>query len=428
MWFPYHFPENIIRQPPVPHRRRSTTNEKAAEEERNTDHRPPTANEKAEEERNKEQQVGYCLRSGQRRKSLIMNMESSSSSLPDDAWFEILAHLPARDIYDLARLVCWKWYRMIYTHTFIYSNLQYTPYGLIFVSPDNMTFSVTMQQGRIETSKLSDTFIPTLWNTCNGLTVTRAPKSSKIYYIANPITEQVFALPPTPVLPSVDWFCGIGYASVSMEYKVVVTGLSSNGPWGIITPGVDGSWRVVSTDHFGLLPWIVVHPLITEGFMHWTFGGKGSGRKIGNQVLSLDLETEIVTKSCVPLDYDGECDHWNYLSTGRYLTLLITRGDCLWQVWEMKSGNGGGQWRKLDGVVIDLGTQMFEQYGFKLVPVGWLKYLELLVLRVSHSPIRVYNFLYNFLTKEIIPLELPFVCMNVNPVVHKNSLVWLAGC
>ncbi|KAL3643124.1 hypothetical protein CASFOL_013939 [Castilleja foliolosa] len=408
MSFPYPFPENILRQPPIPRRR-------------------CTANEQAEEERNQGQQIVNCLRRFKRRKSLIMNMESSLSSLPDDVWFEILSHLPANDIYDLARLVCWNWYRMIYTHTFIYANLQYTPYGLLFICRESpgrklTPLLVTMQQGRIEMSKFSDAFSPLWWSTCNGLILSglSGARGCRTYCIANPITNQVFALPPVPAPSIICWLCGIGYAPVSMEYKVVIRTPGSKSPWGIITPGVDSSWRVVDTDHCGLLPGMVQRPpLITEGYMHWTFHGKDR-----NQVLSLDVETEIVTKSCVPLNYDREYDHWNYLSTGRYLTLLITYGNCLWQVWEMKSG----EWRKLEGVVVDLGTQMFEQ--FKLFPVGWLKYLEVLVLRVvSLSTRRVQNFLYSLVTKETTLLEFPDLqCEDINPVVHKNSLVWLAGC
>ncbi|KAL3619907.1 hypothetical protein CASFOL_034819 [Castilleja foliolosa] len=418
MGFPYSFPEKILRQPPLPHRR-STANEKAAEE-----------------ERIKGQQMGYCLRRCKRRKSLIMNMESSLSFLPDELWFQILAYLPAEDIYDLSRLVCWKWYRMIYNHTFIHTNLQNTPYGLLFScsnleSPKTFAYLLTLKQGRIETSKLSDAFAPKCWNTCNGLLVACSLKNyrSIMFYIANPITGQVFSLPPTPARPCLTWLCSIGYTSVSMEYKVVVTSPTYTSQWVIITPGVDSSWRVIRKDHISLPRIMMCNPLITEGFMHWTFGGIRDGRKFGNQVLSLDVETEILTKSCVPLNYDGEYDHWNYLSTGRYLTLLITYGECLWQVWEMKSENGGGEWRKLDGVIIDLGTQMFQQFGFELVPVGWLKYLEVLVLRaISRAPYQVHNFLYNLLTKETNLLELPIQCEPSNPVVHKNSLVWLAGC
>ncbi|KAL3638980.1 hypothetical protein CASFOL_016887 [Castilleja foliolosa] len=349
MNFPYHFPINIIRHPP----RRSTANQKAAE-------KVITG-----------QQTGdYCLRMCKKRKCSIMSMDSSSSSLPDDMWFQILAQLPAKDIYDLARLVCWNWYRIIYTHTFIYTNLQYTPYGLLFKCKD-MPIFVTMKQGRIETSMFNAPFSPSLWATSNGLMVTREPRTMTIYYIANPLTKQVFVLPPTIGPTSASWLCGIGYAPVLMEYKVVVTNMMSNGPWGIITPGVDTSWRPIQTDHLGFLRWISRPPLITEGFMHWTFDGSCSEKKIGNQVLTLDLETEIVTKSCVPLSYDEDFDHWKYLSTGKCITVLITLGKCLWEVWEMKSG----EWRKLEGVVIDLGTQMFEQYGFELVPIGWLKYL-----------------------------------------------------
>ncbi|KAL3636774.1 hypothetical protein CASFOL_019073 [Castilleja foliolosa] len=387
-----------------------------------------------EPESNKGQQIGYHLT----RKSLITNTSSSLSSLlPDDLWFDILAHLPAQDIYDLARLVCWKWYRTIYTHTFIYANLQYTPYGLLFRCCDRErgrcpAYLLTLkQQGRIETYKLSDAFLPRCWNTCNGLVVSWSFKKygTIVYYIGNPITNQVFALPQTPAMTCArSLFVSIGYASVSMEYKVVVTSMIYTWEWIIITPGVDSSWRVIRNGHLDLPMIVTSNPLITEGFMHWTFGDVRGGSKLGNQVLSLDMETEVLTISCVPLDYDGEYDHWSYLSTGLYLTLLITYGDCLWHVWEMKSG----EWRKVEGVIIDLGTQMFEQYGFKLVPVGWLKYLEVLVLRalVYVFPYlqQVHNFLYNLLTKETNRLELPVQCDPSNPVVHKNSLVWLAGC
>ncbi|KAL3638168.1 hypothetical protein CASFOL_018038 [Castilleja foliolosa] len=304
MSFPHPFPENS---------RRSLT---AAA--------PPIKKEEEEEEEVKGQQIDYCLRRSKRKKSSITNIESfSSSSLPDDVWFEILAHLPAKDIYDLSRLVCWKWYRMIYTHTFIYANLQHTPYRLLFIcweSPGQKLkpLLVTMQQGRIEISKFSDAFSLMWWNTCNGLILSglSMARGCRSYCIANPITNQVFVLPQIPAQTIIYWLCGIDYAPVSMEYKVVIITLASKSPY----VGYNNSWRVVGTDHLGLLPWMVqLPPLNTEGFMHWTFGGK-----VGNQLLSLDVETEIVTKSCVPLDYDRDYDHWNYLSTGRYLTLLVT--------------------------------------------------------------------------------------------------------
>ncbi|KAL3629273.1 hypothetical protein CASFOL_026495 [Castilleja foliolosa] len=53
-------------------------------------------------------------------------------SLPDEVLFEVLVRLSAQDIYDLARLVCSKWYHMIHTRAFIYAHLQRSTYGLLF--------------------------------------------------------------------------------------------------------------------------------------------------------------------------------------------------------------------------------------------------------------------------------------------------------
>ncbi|GFP90749.1 hypothetical protein PHJA_001218800 [Phtheirospermum japonicum] len=255
-------------------------------------------------------------------------------------------------------------------------------------------------------------------------------QNRRLLYIINPLTRQVFVLPPTSVGIQIPKLCGIGYAAASMEYKVVLTlsCFKDSSVWGILTVGVDSSWRIVRTDHLPRSALRLCPPLTTEGFMHWAVGGDRGERKIGNQVLTLDVETEIVTVSCVPFNYGGY-DHWTYLSTGRCLTLLITCGKFLWEVWEMKLGNKGGEWRKMDGVIIDLGARMFEQFGFKLVPDGWLKYLEVLVLRhYCPSLNRLSIFAYNLLTKEISPIGLPNVCTRCRPAVNKNSLVWLAGC
>ncbi|GFP95899.1 hypothetical protein PHJA_001734100 [Phtheirospermum japonicum] len=71
--------------------------------------------------------------------------------------FEILVHLRAQDIYDVTRLICRKWYNMIYTHNFIQAHLQHAPHGLLFHSCDVDSLYVTMQQGRVEIFK-STTF------------------------------------------------------------------------------------------------------------------------------------------------------------------------------------------------------------------------------------------------------------------------------
>lgn len=60
-----------------------------------------------------------------------------------------------------------------------------------------------------------------------------------------------------------------------------------------------------------------------------------------------------------------------------------------------------------------------------MVPVGWLKYLEVLVLGVSSG--RRFVFIYNLLAQEMETMELPTLRCNYSIVKHKNSLVWLGG-
>lgn len=121
-------------------------------------------------------------------------------------------------------------------------------------------------------------------------------------------------------------------------------------------------------------------PLSTEGFIHWSY--KHSGR---DEVLSLNVETEIITCSHVPLPQSYNAKR--YLSTGKNLSLLVAHGNSLWDVWEMEPGTG--EWRE---VRHDIKFES-ETENEVLLPLGWVKYPEVLAM---HSMEKVYTcFCYN---------------------------------
>lgn len=103
---------------------------------------------------------------------------------------------------------------------------------------------------------------------------------------------------------------------------------------GILTVGVDSSWRCVPNEHLSprVIDLLLKKPLITEGFMHWPSGG--------NDVVSLNVETEAIAVTPLPHlprdYYQGKGCRIEYLSTGRLLSMLISCAELSWDVWEMK--------------------------------------------------------------------------------------------
>ncbi|KAL3629258.1 hypothetical protein CASFOL_026480 [Castilleja foliolosa] len=119
-----------------------------------------------------------------------------------------------------------------------------------------------------------------------------------------------------------------------MEYKAVVLVCPGEGKKRIcciLTIGVDNSWRTVDSECELLQTTEFVHdPLITEGFVHWYI-------RDTNEVLTLNVETEIITETSVPIPRVVYGNRHNILlSTGRYLSLLRPCGEYCWEVWEMK--------------------------------------------------------------------------------------------
>ncbi|KAL6539109.1 hypothetical protein OROGR_011758 [Orobanche gracilis] len=285
-------------------------------------------------------------------------------SLPDELLSDILTRLPADYIHDVARLVCLRWYHIVHSPDFVRTQIQHSTHGLMlsceWANGGFRPVLVTATQGgQIETVRDCD-------------------YSDDSLYVMNPATKQHLVLPPCsrhfPWLSS----CSIAYTVASMEYKVVLPlkNEGKSGDWflAILTVGVDESWRDVPVKHMSLsyVSLLSKSGIITEGYIHWVMPEFW-------WVLTLDVETETFTTSTAPLPRKhsrGSC----YMSTGKFLSLLVPRRDLSWEVWGM--GSRDGEWSKVLPD-IDLGaheSRLRERFGIgedkALRPVGWVKYPE----------------------------------------------------
>ncbi|KAH6769571.1 hypothetical protein C2S52_014374 [Perilla frutescens var. hirtella] len=353
-------------------------------------------------------------------------------SLPDELLFHILVRLPADHLYDRARFVCRKWYHIIHSSAFINTHVQHSTYGLMLsvesYSSGRPIFVSATAQGQIETSEFSYKCRVRILGSCNGLGWECQVTYRNVPHIINPATKQVFMLPPLSSEMLRASKSGIAYVAASMEYKVILPHLevisrTSLPVLAILTVGVDNSWRHLPVE---TLPErarerLFQYPLITEGFIHWVRG---------TDVLTLDVETEVFIsrKVSLPLSYQEKRKY--YLSTGKYLSLVVARGDFLWGVWWMEPETG--EWRKLrPDINFEAQKTRLEQfscgdedYEEDLVPLGWVKYPEVLALCFrgrGHTCI-----FYNLDTHEISSTELPETSRAYAAFPHKNNLIWLS--
>ncbi|KAL7152066.1 hypothetical protein ABFS83_04G073100 [Erythranthe nasuta] len=354
-------------------------------------------------------------------------------SLPDELLFNILVHLPAEDIYDHAMFVCRKWYRMIRTRYFVHEHLQHSTPGLLLHNSRSKTTSfAAMRRGRIELSECSYTIRAyDGWDSCHGLILEYYSFEGTLgFYIINPATRKIFEIPRFSPRGTIDHRWGIAYSAASDEYKVArtyehkVDDDDLQYVVDIVTVGVDESWRRVCTQHLSPESKVLLgkDSVTTEGFIHYmnTFDD--------NRVLTLNVETETITEYAIPdrgLDYKFRC----CLSTGKSLSMLGKCGEGnYWEVWEMKSETG--EWTETCSIDLEAHKSKLEElYGKNdscssiIVPMGWLKYREVVILRFLHSA--QFHIAYNVRTREIDSLEL--ACDSFNPAfrVHTNSLVGL---
>ncbi|KAL6555464.1 hypothetical protein OROGR_006722 [Orobanche gracilis] len=369
----------------------------------------------------------YYLRSCKRERP------TGIQSLPDELLSDILVRLPADYIHDVTRLVCLRWDQIVRSSGFINSQIQHSTYGLILqvgggggVRPFLVTAT---QDDQIETCELTYRFRTGLYSSCNGLAL-GCNFENKLLHILNPATKQELVLPSCSRQFPRLYCCCIAYAAASMAYKVIlpfrddgdsIIELSLD----ILTVGVDKSWRNVPVEHLpSKLDKLLLskRSLTTEGSIHWVINTM-------TNVLTLDVETETFTTSIVPLPkaYNrGSC----FLSTGKFLSLLFRREDLSWEVWGMRSRDGG--WSKVLSD-IELGAhkwrlqQLFacgEDRLWRLTPIGWVKYPEVLAMRFTGKG-RTCIF-FNLKTNEIDSTELPESYSCFTGYVHKNSMAWLS--
>ncbi|CAA0829113.1 Unknown protein [Striga hermonthica] len=404
-------PPSIVRQPPPPRRR-------PGQEEPNMKAEPfkfllPPIH----------QQIYYWRRS--KRKSLTTCIES----LPDELLIEVLARIPGsqQEIYE-ARLVCRKWYNIIHTPDFMSANLHHSTYGLLFKSKKRESVLILPRREGVgvEMTQLSYKRRCVVTSSCNGLWLeTNMKEKGRKLFVINPTTGQIVGL-PTCVGKVSEGKYAMAYSPASMEYKAVIYYPPARthprpATFQILTAGVDKKWRnvdlgLISSEE--ALEAFQSIPLVTEGFIHWycTFF---------LHVLTLNVETETITKTPAPLLTLGS-QSIIYLSAGKYLTLLSHYGQCSWQVWEL-SRPETGEWRKKAHFCLEVHKERFEISGVVpkdfFLPVGWVKYPELLAMRVSGNTNAA--FVYNLVTQEIDEIGLPCHIGCYRIAVHKSSLEWL---
>ncbi|KAL3615554.1 hypothetical protein CASFOL_041215 [Castilleja foliolosa] len=198
------------------------------------------------EEENKLEIAGNCSHEAGQKHALYV---TTISSLPDDVMFDILVRLPARDIYDSARLVCSSWLKIIRTRYFYRAHFQQSTWGLLIYHKGleyHRPVSISTQKDQIEISYFKHKFIGRrVSSSCNGLVVNYLRLPNELH-ISNPATKRHFALPPFPAERQPPFgSAAIAYAAASMEYKVLRTFLPYKGLipkaryCAILTIGVD---------------------------------------------------------------------------------------------------------------------------------------------------------------------------------------------
>ncbi|KAH6769037.1 hypothetical protein C2S51_014373 [Perilla frutescens var. frutescens] len=353
-------------------------------------------------------------------------------SLPDELLSEIIVRVPTDDIRNRAGLVCRRWYHIIHSHAFVNTHLHHSTYGLLLSAYGlrnirNPIYVTASKQGGIEIShEISCKRRNTAWGGFNGLILeldnykSRGTKKTSLY-VLNPATKQAFLLPPFNFDCNVvygSW--GITYNASSVEYKVVQSHITKRDTrlihLVVLTVGVDNSWRPVQVEHLprDARELLCLNPLITEGFMHWVAGSE--------KVLTLNLETEVIKETNAPLPEAYEGCRKCYMSTGRYLSLLVSCRKHWWEVWEMKPAESG-EWKKqIYNIKFD--AQQLQQFEYcnncsshgdedLLRPVGWVKYPEVLAFGVQCSATLIFY-------------SLPRYYGDYHVFPHRNTLLWLS--
>ncbi|CAA0805931.1 Unknown protein [Striga hermonthica] len=366
-----------------------------------------------------------------RRRYRLANLES----LPEDLLLDILVRLPAHVIRDSVGLVCPKWYHLTRTRDFIDSHFQRATSGLLLHSmmfPKELIF-ISMNEGRVEKIRPRNEYGCRIWSSCNGLVFGNSWNSRSKLCILNPATKQHYDLPPFFNKFFVKFYSCLAYVAASKEYKVVLchhAGENGGVPTydcAILTVGVDTSWRHLHTQHLSETSRTLLCnriPLTTEGFVHWVTNRFAI-------ILTLNVETEIISESRVPLPRAHRGKRKFYLSTGRYLTVLVALGNFSWDVWQMESGTG--EWLKVISIDLEDEKWRFDRFlrdrdeklildeGMLFLPVGWLEYPDVIVFHPP--PTNCSSIVYKVRTRETYSVELSTLGGYYISRFHKSSLL-----
>ncbi|KAL3615575.1 hypothetical protein CASFOL_041236 [Castilleja foliolosa] len=358
-------------------------------------------------------------------------------SLPDEIILDILFRLPAQDINSIKHVFP-KWYSMTRKNDFVQTHLRKSTPGLLILQEPvcrwDQPIFFAAPEGRIEISHFHYNFKRTVLSSCNGLLLERHFNDRDLY-ITNPATKQRFALPRFPTTTRPSRCCAIAYVATTKEYKVVASFSHSDNfecMIMILTVGVDTGWdRRVSIQDLPLEAKKLLRgdTLTTEGFVHWT--------RDYNDILTLNVETEVITQFRVPnschVGDDGKRLRYYYLAMGSYLSLLIAKSYLSWEVWEMRPENG--EWTRMPDIDVEA-RNVLRHLSSKLKhsrttncwlePVGWLNSREVLMFHVDLDIPNPERFLiaYNVRTREIDSFELYYRFLTSYFMAHRNSMVW----
>ncbi|CAA0823704.1 Unknown protein [Striga hermonthica] len=342
-------------------------------------------------------QATFSFTEGDKQACICAQNKNLLISLPDDVLFKILLNhsLSTEDIHR-ASVTCRRlYYDTIRSAKFVNLHLRQTDeYGLVFRygpnrccrHPFRRAVFVSMKHGRVTVSEYTACkFRYILKTSCNGLILEYTSCNPlPIVHVANPITGPPFKLPPLP--ENADGVsCSVGYAEASKAYKVALSySYGRRDPrWAVFTVGVDSSWRNLANKSSTLGGAM----LVTEGFVHSISISRDT-------VVTLNVETEVMTTMRAPMPEDAKC--WfskEYLSTGKSLTLVVEVEDRVFRVWEMVCEDYAYccyYWKEWEREIVLLGTNV--RYLSSIQPVGWLQQMEVLVFKGSlrNDPCRVF--------------------------------------
>ncbi|CAA0823268.1 Unknown protein [Striga hermonthica] len=363
-----------------------------------------------------EEQVGH-QRSPPAKKQKQMSGETNiNGALSNDLLSDIFDRLPAHDIYK-ARLVCRWWCHVTHSHN---------TYALL-LKEYRSVFSMGTRDGQVEITKLRQQNTSVAVTDCSELCLAFAEGGKCTELILSHHSSGVILNLPSLVTrsatPMYSW--GVSCARDSMDLKVVVyipsdpyTGVMVD-EFHMLTIGEgeddDESWRVVQAEPRVFKDKPV---LITDGFMHWVLHD--------DRLLTINLETEEFTESPGPgysIGLSGEVKN-TYLSTGKYLSLLRECGELYWEVWEMDPRTFA--WRMAGFFSLKEHRSRFKSWNqfiplrLAIIPVGWVKYLEVLVLCADLVENTI--LIYNLVKEEMKKMEL--TCRYLSLLRECGELYW----